>query len=298
MRLAAIATGAGVPDSAFAGTVAHVCPRVCLLAVADGTLLTLATADVGHLPRGITLAFTPAFLLPHHVTAAAEFAVRGGILRFSTCTFCVDLRGAVQWRSGLARLQLEINNPAILRAWRTVRTLLVRDGRSKGLQLAAGAAIDKLTTATQRLDTAAAREAVAALVGLGEGTTPAGDDFLVGYIAGLLSSADLIAARTTFVLTLCKQIKAAASRTHRVSRMYLEAAAMGEISQRLYALAVCMADGADDAAVIAAARGALEVGHSSGACGILGLLVSCVAWSCKTMVNESAETFAPCERVV
>ena len=55
MRLAAIATAAGVPDGGFAGTVEHVYPRVCLLGLADQTLVTLATSAVGHLPRGITL---------------------------------------------------------------------------------------------------------------------------------------------------------------------------------------------------------------------------------------------------
>ena len=53
MRLAAIATAAGVPDGGFAGTVEHVYPRVCLLGLADQTLVTLATSAVGHLPRAL-----------------------------------------------------------------------------------------------------------------------------------------------------------------------------------------------------------------------------------------------------
>jgi len=35
MRLAAIATAAGVPDGAFAETVEHVYPRLCLLGMTE-----------------------------------------------------------------------------------------------------------------------------------------------------------------------------------------------------------------------------------------------------------------------
>jgi hypothetical protein len=63
-----------------------------------------------------------------------------------------------------------------------------------------------------------------------------------------------------------------------VSRLYLEAAAQGQISERLYALATCIATGAGEETVTFAAEAALNVGHSSGACGILGLLIGCAAW--------------------
>ena len=81
MRLAAIATAAGVPDGGFAGTVEHVYPRVCLLGLADQTLVTLATSAVGHLPRGITLDWSAEF--PSHVAPGCEATRRCG--QISNC---------------------------------------------------------------------------------------------------------------------------------------------------------------------------------------------------------------------
>ncbi len=276
MRLVAIATAAGVPDGGFAGSVAHVYPRLCLLGLADQSLVTLATSAVGHLPRGITLDSSAEFL--SHVAPGSAFAARAGILRFSASTLSVDLRRSHRWQCNLPSLKLDINNVPVRQAWQAARDALRRDGRSSGLQRAAGSTIRDLAAATRGFAAGAAGEIVAALIGLGEGTTPAADDFLVGYVAGLLSSVGIIEARAHLVLTLCEQFKAAASRTHRVSRLYLEAAAEGQISERLYALATCIATGAGEETVTFAAEAALNVGHSSGACGILGLLIGCSAW--------------------
>jgi len=279
MRFAATATGAGVPAEDFAGTVAQVYPRVCLLALSDQSLMTLAASTIGHLPRGITLDSSPEFLLHGHVETGAEFALRGGILRFSRNALSVDLRGARRWRCDLAALRLDINRARVVKAWQAASAASCRDGRSNGLQETAGAAIEALTAATQDLAAAAAGEAVSALVGLGEGTTPAGDDFLVGYLAGLLCSAGVVAPRKNFAAALCAEVKAAATRTHRVSRLYLEAAAEGQISERLHALAACIAAGAAAETAALATQAALTVGHSSGACGVFGLLTGCAAWS-------------------
>lgn len=279
MRLAAMAVGVGVPDNDFAGTVEHVFPQVCLLELSDRTLVTLATAAVGHLPRGITLHSARELLLAGYLTAGAAFAARGAMLRFSASSFCVDLRGSHRWQCDLASLGLDIDNPPVAKAWRAARAALRRDGRINGLQRLAGATIDKLIAATRCFAAPAAGKALSALVGLGEGTTPAGDDFLVGYLAGLWSSVGVIEARTCFLATLAEQLTAAASRTHRVSRVYLEAVADGQISERLHAVAVGIAAGADEETIAAAMQSALAVGHSSGACAILGLLAGTATWS-------------------
>jgi len=293
IRLAALATGAGVPAGGFAGVVAHVFPRVCLLALSDQRLLTLATSPVGHLPGGITLDTSAEFLLCGRVAAGSEFAARGGILRFAGGGLSVDLRGALRWRCDLAGLRLDIDNPDVERAWRAARAALRRDGRSGGLERAAAPAIRQLVSATRSFAAAAADVAIRALVGLGDGTTPAGDDFLVGYLAGLFCSTTADEARTLFVLTLCRRIEAAAARTHRVSRAYLEAAAGGQVSERLYTLAVRVAAGADGAALALAVRTALAVGHCSGACGVLGLLIGCTVWPGAAGAKRAALSPAP-----
>jgi len=278
MRLAATAIGTGVPDSGLAGTVVCVYQRICLLGLSDQILLTLATSSFGHLPRGISLDSPSEFLPAGELAAGREFAARGGVLRFSGSTLSVDMRGARRWRCDLAGLKIDINRTPVLHAWNVARAELCRDRRSHVLLQVAGRAVEDLLAATRRLVAAEAAPAVFALVGLGEGSTPAGDDFLVGYIAGLMASAGAFEPRIRFVSALCEQLKASVSRTPRVSAMYLEAAAEGQVSERLYTVAMCIAAGTDEERVIGAVRAALAVGHSSGASGVLGMVIGCTAW--------------------
>jgi hypothetical protein len=96
-----------------------------------------------------------------------------------------------------------------------------------------GAAVTRMCEATRDLDSACARQAMSELIGLGEGSTPAGDDYLVGHFVGLWSSAGADDTRQRFIADLGKSLREMASRTNRVSRVYLEAAADGEVSERL-----------------------------------------------------------------
>jgi hypothetical protein len=141
----------------------------------------------------------------------------------------------------------------------------------------AGPPITALGAATRNLDAAAAGAAAAQLVGLGAGGTPAGDDFLVGYLTALWSSQR--ARGTEFVTRLSRFIAALSARTSDISRVYLEAAAAGEVSERLTVLAATIATESLHGAVVGAAKAAIAVGHTSGADGTLGLLAGAEAAS-------------------
>jgi hypothetical protein len=117
------------------------------------------------------------------------------------------------------------------------------------------------------------------LVGLGDGLTPEGDDYLIGYFAGLWACGGADRSRVNFVLALSGWLKRIALCAGKTSRVYLEAAADGEVSERLFDLANSVAGGSDSAAVNRAAAAALAVGHSSGACGVCGFLQACACWS-------------------
>ena len=118
---------------------------------------------------------------------------------------------------------------------------------------------------------------MSALVGLGEGVTPAGDDYLVGYFAGLWTCAGRDAARVAFLATLRERLMRSALPT---------GASAASISKRVRwrgvgtAFRCCrrIATGSLDAALRRAAARALAVGHSSGACGLLGFLDACACW--------------------
>src|SRR5205823_9976478 len=109
----------------------------------------------------------------------------------------VHLSGARTWqalatRKLLGRRQIEANL-ALARerlAQSRQRCTSVIDGQARPL-------VDALGRATRGLDGDEALRLLARFIGWGEGLTPAGDDFLVGWIAGLDALA-LDAARQQF----------------------------------------------------------------------------------------------------
>lgn len=138
----------------------------------------------------------------------------------------------------------------------------------RGTGLPTGALLDTLPALGAALhagdDTAAAR-AASALVGLGPGLTPAGDDVLVGLLSALVCLGHPVAVR--FAATLQS---AAAGRTTDLSLALLRHASRGHCIGAVGALLRALA-GAGDPQV---AHGRLlAVGHNSGAALALGTLL-------------------------
>jgi hypothetical protein len=111
-----------------------------------------------------------------------------------------------------------------------------------------------------RLQAAAAR-----LAGLGQGLTPAGDDWLVGAMLwAWLAHPDPDRA--------CALVaEAAAPRTTALSAAYLRAAAAGQCSAAWHRLLPALCGGAQ-AGLEGAAQGVLAAGHTSGADALAGFL--------------------------
>ncbi len=297
MRLAALAAGIGVPTGDFSGRIVEIHTRAALVWVGDGKWLTLGVPELGCLPRAITLDAPAGFSFRSFLTPAAEVAARGAVLRMAGAGFAIDLREMRQWRSGLATLRLDFGLVNVARACHVAWSALDADGRSLGLRRHAGAALDSLADATRCRQLPDAERAMCSLVGLGEGRTPAGDDYIVGYFAALWACSD---ASRRFAAALGTRLPALATRTEHVSRLYLEAAAAGEVSERIAAVAACIAAGSDDAAIGRVVAAALAVGHSSGAAAVLGLLHGCAACAalpadaCADAVLTAATSGPPC----
>jgi hypothetical protein len=198
------------------------------------------------------------------------------------------LQTAQVWRCNLSELSVDLSQPDARRAWSAAREELVRrtsaDWQSSAWIEKARPAIHALSRASRCLDRAGARAAVADLVGLGPGLTPSADDFLVGYLTGLWSATGDNAARHVFVAALGDDLMALADRTNDISRAYLRLAARGQVSRLLFNLAAAIGRGYTDGEARGLARIALDVGHSSGADGVAGLLVALSVW------NEPGET--------
>jgi hypothetical protein len=114
------------------------------------------------------------------------------------------------------------------------------------------------------------------LAGLGPGLTPAGDDFLVGWMAGLWlfgTGAGLPVAE------LCGLMAAAAApRTTRLSAAWLRHAAAGRFGEAWHRLA---ADVGDEDALRAAAGRIRDTGATSGSDALAGLW-----WAWQTLLES------------
>jgi hypothetical protein len=97
---------------------------------------------------------------------------------------------------------------------------------------------------------------VSALVGLGPGLTPSGDDFLIGALAAL----DAVGQTKTHAALGEAVAAAAPARTSPLSASFLRAAAAGYAGENLHALVAAVVGGHLDAAAAAAGR----IGHTSG----------------------------------
>jgi hypothetical protein len=122
-----------------------------------------------------------------------------------------------------------------------------------------------LRAALARRRPAAAVAAAAALAGLGEGSTPAGDDYLMGVLYALWAGGGAPAELAGAIAAV------AAGRTTRVSAAWLLLAGRGEVGPIWRELLLALAAG--DA--VGAARGAAAVralGNTSGAYSLRGFL--------------------------
>jgi hypothetical protein len=286
VRLAALKIGFGVVEPPFHGEVHSVFARAIILKVAGG-LVTLVPSTAGGLPGAIMIDTPVQLNFTDLVKAGDTVAARAGVLRFAGRAAFVDLRPASRWQSNLHETLFDFELPPTIAAWRTAATVLQSNGGSAAIAGLAPAAILSLCAATRQLDVEQATGAATRLIGLGAGGTPAGDDLLVGFLAALWPQTTGPGNLQNFRRALAAYLRAQAKRTNDVSRVYLEAATTGEVSERLGDVVTAIAAGADAEAVAAVAAAAVVVGHTSGADGMLGLLLGLAARGPSALLAES-----------
>ena len=273
MRLAAKSAGAYVAGPSFDGAVHSVFPRAANLCLRNGKLVSLVASELGNQPFAYLLDLAGDFDFASTLAEGMGAHARAGVLRFEGAPLEIALTAARPWRSGLRRLRLDPARAEIARARAIVRQRHGGHPESLALARIAAGRTDALCRATVQLDNDAARAAVGRLAGFGAGLTPAGDDWLVGFLAGLWS-VEAGGPFDGFRARLAAEIATAAATSNVLSGAFLEAAAQGETSERLADLVVAIARAEADAQLVAATDAALAVGASSGADGVAGLLAS------------------------
>ena len=255
-------------------------------------LLTLLASSQPDLPQGIRLDAPDEFSF-EMLRAGEQVSCRDGFLRSDSLT--IDLRGARRWKCDLSALEADTAKPTVFAAWsfvwdalnqrqRLSETEIIADdlfhsgGTTRsGVSRKTSEALRELVAATRRFDLADA-SAVRALIGLGFGLTPSGDDLLVGYLAGLWSTVRGKNDRAQFLAGLGKSIIRHSRQTNDISRTYLYHATRGQVSSRLTDLCEVISRGEKPERLRESADAAMQLGHSSGMDAVTGLLVGLAAW--------------------
>jgi hypothetical protein len=293
MHLNAISIGDAVPRTDFDAAVHSVFQSAMNLRLNGGNSLhTLVTSNEADLPQGIRVD-TPADFSFEICRAGEPVTCRNDSLRFGYLT--INLRGAGCWKCDLPSLGGDMTNAAVAAAWQCTWDALNKRQIQAGAEIIAqdlfrsdetiragvsrkaGQAMRGLLDAARRFDSTVA-SALNALIGLGSGLTPSGDDLLVGYSAGLWCTVLDKSERIQFISDLGKAIIHHSQKTNDISRTYLYHASRGQVSSRLADLAqeICRGENSDH--LLLTAESAMQVGHTSGMDAVTGLLVGLSTW--------------------
>jgi len=286
LQLEAVSLGSAVPrhhfDAEVHSTFNH---SVNLRLVKNKRLITLVVNEEADLPQGIRLNTPPRFAFENWARGDSVVC-QDRILWYEAKQVRIDLRMATRFTCDLPALGIRMTDLSMLAAWHAVFRLLANrwefETRNLAGQTPAMAEIQKnameLAEATRRNDSICSLHLAEKLIGLGPGLTPAGDDFLVGFLAGLWSSADGNQEHNGFLADFAREVVRFSRRTNDISRTYLFHAAHGQVSSRLATLVGAIGRGGSSEQLGETAEASLHVGHISGMAATAGLLVGLSVW--------------------
>ena len=316
MRLNALSAGVEAPTMCFSGVNHSIFHQACNISLERDALLTLVSPEKGNLSQGIRLGTPPEFTFLNQLQVGQPVACRGGVLRLSGSDLSVDLRTASLWHIDLKELRIDLRQRDTAHAWAVARLELGKHRRRNGISAMTAVVplarhnpvtspeimtlveraiktVPALVDATGNFEADGAITAVRPLIGLGPGLTPSGDDFIVGYLAGLWSTAGSDSSRLRFMSSLGALLCQAATGTNTISRTYIKSAVNGNVSEPIATLAQCVGQAKSMDTIREATRTALQVGNTSGADGVLGLLLGCIAWAAPSLAYFSRTQLLP-----
>ena len=306
MRLHALSAGVEAPTMCFSGVIHSIFHHACNVSLESKALLTLVSSEQGNLSQGIRLGTPPKFTFLDQLRVGQPVACRGGILRISGSELSVDLRTARLWHIDLKGMRVDLRQCDTAQAWAVAWLEMENHRRGNGISAMIAAlpeprqnpvtspeimalveravhTVSALIEVTRTLQVDGAITAIRPLIGLGPGLTPSGDDFIVGYLAGLWSTAGSDSSRLRFISTVGAWLSQAAVGTNAISYTYIKSAVKGNISEPIVTLAQRFGQANNMDSVREAAGTALQVGDTSGADGVLGLLLGCIAWTAPSL---------------
>lgn len=241
-----------------AGAVHSVFTHVVNIAAA-GDLWSLAARPVPVGPRTVRLPLDD--LRGLDLVAGTPVTVQGASVTVGSTV--VDLAEAVHWEPEAFATQ--VDSRRLVAAIAELERLGVPGGARTGTDPFSIAVAERIAdglrqvaTSVASADAGALRTAVAGLVGLGAGLTPAGDDVLTGLAFGAARLDGRLAMIPPAVLSVIP------GSTHAVSATALREACAGRAIQPLSDLLAAVCGRGDPATIPAAVAALLAVGHTSG----------------------------------
>jgi Protein of unknown function (DUF2877) len=283
-RLHATSIGCEVLRAGETGQVDAIFERACNISTESGRLVALLGRQAGNVAHGVQLACDR--VSGHGLQRGMLVSIKPSRIIFGRESLTVDLSTSRIWTPDL-RLGMWRGTARSRHALMHVREVVTESAPRSGSEfLAVSLGLTKIETplavriqpilpqlmvATRSHDSRAALNLLSQLIGLGPGLTPAGDDFIVGWLAGLALSAQT-AAQIAFLDAMCRGVESLAHATTFVSRQHLRDACALMFSERLSDLSVAIALGETRSVLAARVVAQIAVGASSGADAAGGLI--------------------------
>jgi hypothetical protein len=248
-----------------------------------GSLFTLVAPRAGAGPAALVLAHEPGKDLRTLFETGERVEWRADAVR--TRRVALHLETATTWSPLARRALLGPDAIAARSAWCAARLAASRRQRSSVIDRQGAAAVCALAQAGRILDLDEAIRCAGQLVGWGEGLTPAGDDVLIGWLAGLRTLAVGDRSRQDFLNRVGAAIAQFGARTTPIAAHYLRLAADGDCDAALDVLRDALFCATSHGALAGALERALAVGATSGADAVTGLLAAARTWP---MADEPA----------
>ena len=219
------------------------------------------------------------------ISVGAPCSFDGQILTVEGC-LRVDFSSARVWDGGSLPPGGPVREDVRLGLWRFVRRKKLpgflrlfapyhSSVRNDVILGCAGEAAAAMVRARCARDTAGEAEAARHLIGLGPGLTPAGDDFLGGYLAGRFAQSPG-GSRDSGVLSFASLLLPYAGETGIVAQAFLRKALAGNFSEYIADLArAAVVGGISDEELQELAEKVIGFGATSGADALAGFLTSC-----------------------
>jgi hypothetical protein len=275
--------GCRVPRKGRRGHVAAVFKHACIILLDGGEVVALLGPLVGQVAHGVRLAEDEP--MDRCVRKGVPARICGGDIVLGP-DVAVTLSSGEIWTPAL-RLGMCEWNKITLKAMALARHVLLDLAPASNSEFLAAAlhtahpvttlgawvsrVLPRLALAAGVYDPNAALLSLRELIGLGPGLTPAGDDFTIGWLAGLTLGAQSPVQRQ-FLAAMCAGIETLSLTSTPISRQHLADACALMFSERLSAVCVAIANGASRSALESSMAAQLAVGASSGADAAAGLM--------------------------